>query len=155
MLTDGCSSPDTVHGILLVSTFGCFSTNITWYYSFWILLNITKMHNIAQFYWYSSTWTSSIANITQCYQYYSILPIFVSFYNTVPYCVIFKHIHMIIANFGLFHVNGRVLDHQMWIPIDLRAPAWKGDPLRYSNQFHTRQIANCACWRHWNHSLSI
>ena len=25
----------------------------------------------------------------------------------------------------------------MWIPIDLRAPAWKGDPLRYSHHVYT------------------
>ena len=55
---------------------------------------------------------------------------------------------MIITNFDLFHVNGRVLEHQMWVSIDLRAPAWKGDPLLYSHHFHTRKIAYCACWRH-------
>ena len=60
--------------------------------------------------------------------------------------VIFTHIHIIIAALDLFHAHGRVLDHQMWIPIDLRAPAWKGDPLRDSHHFHTRKIANCACW---------
>ena len=77
----------------------------------------------------------------------------VTFYNTVTYCVIFNHIYIIIANFDLFHVNDRVLGHQMCVQINRRAPAWKGDPLRYSHQFHARKIANCACWRHWNHSL--
>ena len=60
---------------LLVSTFGCFSSNITWYYSFWILLNITIscpvqmahyytiLHNITQYY-------SILLNITNMTQYY-------------------------------------------------------------------------------------
>ena len=65
MLADGCSSPDTLHGILLAPTFGYFSTNITWYYSFWKLLNITR--NIE--------YCSILSKITQYYQYYSILPI--------------------------------------------------------------------------------
>ena len=102
MLADGCVSPDTVHGTLLVSTFGFFNTNITWYYSFWILLNITGnaqyysiLLNITQYYqyyqycsilladiilewsWIASGYYSTVTNITQHYQHYQhyiILP---------------------------------------------------------------------------------
>ena len=70
MLTDGCSSPDTVHGILLVSTFGCFSTTIllditvSEYYSI-----LPKMHNIAQYYQYYPI-LPILLNITKITQYY-------------------------------------------------------------------------------------
>ena len=100
ILADRCSSPDTVVGILLALTFGCLSTNVTWYYKFWILLNIAIIPillNIAQYYWYYSmlhashpgyyswsylgySWSHSgycsvlpLPSITQYYRYYAIL----------------------------------------------------------------------------------
>ena len=66
MLADWCLSPDIVHGILLVSTFCYFITNITSYCSFWILLNIT----INAGYYSILPTLLNIINITQ---YYSIL----------------------------------------------------------------------------------
>ena len=71
------------YGDLLVPTFGYFRINITWYYSFRILLNFTKIHNITQYtditpyYWYHSILLMllNITHITQYYPYYSILPI--------------------------------------------------------------------------------
>ena len=89
MLADWCFSPDTVHGILLVSTFGCFSTNITlilqilditqYHQKGTILLNITNITEYNQHYSILPT-LLNITNITQYYQYYSIL-----FFNITQY----------------------------------------------------------------------
>ena len=88
------------------------------------------------------------------------------------YLVIFNHIssysyiscnieshphwfHKTVAKYNQFYVNDRVLDHQMWFPLDLRAAARKGNPICHSHFFHSRKTTNCACWRHWDHPSSI
>ena len=56
------------------------SSNITWYCSFWKLLNITKKHNITQYYWYYS-----ISEITQYHWYHSILLILLNITDITQY----------------------------------------------------------------------